>query len=270
MYPVLLEFNLGNNLFRLSSYRFFGTLSAIFLLLVALYYLKSFAFSFNKMFFYPFITTVSFLIGARLVYAILYLPKILENPSELFKVGLQNFTLFGGLAASLITWWLICQKEELPFWQLNDKLVIHAGIGLAIMRTGCFMNGCCFGKVTNMPWGIQFPQGSFAHLAQISNNPFAIIRQTVPVHPTQLYEIAAALIASLFAFLILKQKRYKPNPGLATAIFGLILSIGRFITFFFRHFPEAGNISNLIRGPIIYGFSILIFSYWIYKVEIVN
>ncbi|NIU02223.1 MAG: prolipoprotein diacylglyceryl transferase, partial [Nitrosopumilaceae archaeon] len=38
--------------------------------------------------------------------------------------------------------------------------VPHAGITLIILRTGCFLNGCCYGVRTNMPWGVSYPRGS--------------------------------------------------------------------------------------------------------------
>jgi phosphatidylglycerol:prolipoprotein diacylglycerol transferase len=44
-------------------------------------------------------------------------------------------------------------------------------LALAFGRIGCFLNGCCFGKPTSLPWGVRFPYGSFAYRSQIQANP---------------------------------------------------------------------------------------------------
>jgi phosphatidylglycerol:prolipoprotein diacylglycerol transferase len=113
-----------------------------------------------------------------------------------------------------------------------------------------------------MPWGISFPRGSLADRAYLALNPLAIIRDPISVHPTQLYEMAAAIIATVAAIIVLKKSR---KPGTAFCTFGIFLTLGRFIIFFFRNFPRASYISNIIRGPVVYGISIIVFAViWIF------
>jgi phosphatidylglycerol:prolipoprotein diacylglycerol transferase len=57
-------------------------------------------------------------------------------------------------------------------------------MGAAIGRFGCFLNGCCYGTPTNLPWGVRFPEGSLP-FAQFDN---------APLHPAQLYNVLAGLL----------------------------------------------------------------------------
>ncbi len=264
MQPVLFEISLGESaVFTMGAYRFFGLLAALYLLAVSWFLLRSCRLSRLKTAAVLLILAAAFLIGSRLLYALLYLPDILNNPEILVKFRLANFTMYGGLAAALMVWWLTATKLTMPFFRLTDRLAPQVGLAVAVMRAGCFLNGCCYGKVTGLPWGASFPLFSPAHLAQLQTSPAALFFPK-PVHPTQLYEMAAALAAALAAWLILRKNRQE---GLAAAVFGLVFTVGRLITFFYRAFPAASETSNLIRGPVVYGIAIMFFLFWVYKVR---
>ncbi len=263
MQPVLFEITFGDNsIFTMSSYRFFGLLAALYLLAAAWFTLRRHRLPFVQTAAVLLVTTAAFFVGSRLLFAVLYLPNIVDNPATLVKFKLVNFTLHGGLAAALLAWWLVAKILGLSFFRLTDRLAPHAGIAAAVMRLGCFLNGCCFGKVTAVPWGISFPRFSLAHLAQIYAKPVAFLFPPMPVHPTQLYEMAAALTASLAAWLVLKKSSKK---GLAAAVFGLTFTTGRLIVFFYREFPISSELSNMVRGPVVYGLAIAFFSTWLYR-----
>ena len=104
---------------------------------------------------------------------------------------------YGGLIAALVTaiWFVRCKKLSLA--QFGDILVIPAGFGLAIGRIGCFLSGCCYGRPTHMPWGVQFPPG----------------HETYPsyVHPTQLYESFSLVLFTLFLVWFEQKAGYRPD-----------------------------------------------------------
>ncbi|RQD78264.1 MAG: hypothetical protein D5R97_00690, partial [Candidatus Syntrophonatronum acetioxidans] len=244
MYPILYELIIeGEKILTLGSYRFFGMVAAGYMLLWAGMYLKRCNLAPLKIVAVIIAVITAFFAGSRLLYVLLYLPGIMEEPHLVFDLSLRNFALHGGLFFSLFTWWLVARLWKLPFLKLTDKLVPHVGLAIGIMRAGCFLNGCCYGRVTRVPWGINVPLLSSAHLAQIYGDFQTILAPPRPVHPTQLYEMGAALTASLAAWLVLRRRKQE---GLAVAVFGLVLSAGRFITFFFRSFPVAEGISNMI------------------------
>lgn len=264
MHPVLFETTIGvEGSISFGAYRFFGLTAALYLLGAAWFYLRAHKLAHLNIAAIAAALVAAFLTGSRLLYALLYPQVIAANPELLTKIHLSNFTLYGGLAAALLTWWLAARTLELPLYNLTDRLAPHAGIAAALIRIGCYLGGCCFGIPTGLPWGITFPTGSPAHLAQAANNPLALLYPTAPVHPTQLYELASALGAALVAWLLLRKK---VKEGLAGAVFGLVFTAGRLITFQFRDFPFAEGYSNLIRGPLVYGAAIAVFLIWTYKV----
>lgn len=260
MHPILIDLSLGENInFVVSSYRFFGILAAVYLSASAYLHLQRNNFSPGLNITIIAVIIAAFFVGSRLLYAILYWPQVTEDPSIMAHLHLSNFTLYGGLAVSLLAWWLINKTIKLPFLKLTDHLAPHLGISAAIMRVGCFLNGCCYGVKTDMPIGVRFPPFSLAHQAQLSAASELSFFFPAAVHPTQLYEMAAALTASLAAWLVLSRKT---KSGLAAAVFGIVFTAGRLTTYFFRDFPAADHLSNMIRGPIIYGTALIIFTAW--------
>ena len=138
-------------------------------------------------------------------------------------------------------------------------MLVGTGIGLVVSRLGCWFNGCCYGKVTTMPWGIKITKGSYAYKAYISENPLNLFSKLPSIHPTQLYEIAVILMALFVGMLLLYyRKNGRFNDGTASIWFGLVLTIGRFIVFMVRSFPYATMSSNIIRGPVTYGVTLIV------------
>ncbi len=263
MYPILWEFTVAGTVLVIGAYRFFGLLAATYLLLCAFRILKD-EVSGKTLFFLSLLLILSFLLGSRILYGLLYWERVLFEPSLLLSLKLRNFTLFGGLLLSFGVWILLSKKLGLKTLPLTDRLVFHVGIATACIRLGCFLNGCCYGKPTNSPLGVAFPQ-LLRTLPRVSLNPFQLLRPEPTlqaVHPTQLYELVVALLA---AFLALLLQRLGKRPGHPTFVFALVLSAGRLLVFSFRDFPEATFYSNLLRGPILYGMSMLVALYCIYR-----
>lgn len=131
--------------------------------------------------------------------------------------------VFVGAAAGAAAF---CRLRRRSFPAVADVLAAAAPLGLAVMRVGCLLNGCCYGRPTRLPWGIVF------------SGPCAVRPDLrgIPLHPTQLYEAAGDL--AIFAFLDLvvrprrRDGRLRPGDGLAVFIglYGLL----RFVNDFFR------------------------------------
>jgi phosphatidylglycerol:prolipoprotein diacylglycerol transferase len=86
---------------------------------------------------------------------------------------------------------------------MADASAPAIGVGIALARLGCFLNGCCFGRVTAGPLGIVFPGGSPPWFAQLADGRITLLDATLPVYPTQLFELAGALAGSALAVWIL-------------------------------------------------------------------
>ncbi len=109
-------------------------------------------------------------VGARLFYVTHYFEHFKENPVSVFYIWQGGLELLGGvlLAITIIFFYLLYHK--LPVRHYLDILAIGLMLALAFGRIGCLLNGCCFGKPTELPWGIRFPYNSIAYLSQINPN----------------------------------------------------------------------------------------------------
>ncbi len=169
------------------------------------------------------------LLGARIGYVLLNLPLFLGHLSEIFRVDHGGLVFYAGFAAGIIAGILYVRKAKLPLGVTLDLMIPSVVLAHAFGRVGCFLNGCCYGKPTTLPWGVVFPGDTFAR------------------HPTQLYE-AAALVA-IFFFLRRVARRSVP-PGTVVLIYGLAYGTWRFFIEFFR-----GD------NPIIGG-GLTVFQWW--------
>jgi phosphatidylglycerol:prolipoprotein diacylglycerol transferase len=89
-----------------------------------------------------------------------------------------------------------------------DLAVIPAGAALVLARLGCFMAGCDYGTVSSLPWAVRFPAGSPAWRDHVHAGLVAADRaQSLPVHPTELYESLLGLVIIAVALFAGRRKR---------------------------------------------------------------
>ncbi len=110
-------------------------------------------------------------VGARIFFIIHYFDKFAQHPIDAFKIWQGGLELLGGvvLAITVIIVYLIYHK--LPVRQYLDILAVGLMLALVFGRLGCFLNGCCYGKPTDLPCGVRFPYYSFAYLSQTQADP---------------------------------------------------------------------------------------------------
>ena len=109
-------------------------------------------------------------LGARLLYLLEYSSQLATVPS-FFDFEKGGLTFYGAVISSFVFDLLFLKFKGLPFWRVMDSVGIGLAVGMIFARTGCFLNGCCFGVACGYPWGVVFSKVS-----------------PTPVHPTQLYE----------------------------------------------------------------------------------
>lgn len=154
-------------------------------------------------------------IGARLVYVVLNLGQYLKSPLHIINVREGGLSWHGALLGAFVGLVILSRTKGASLGKLTDFTAVHGTIALAIGRIGCFLNGCCYGKVCELPWAVEF-KGAGLHGTR---------------HPTQLYECFLMLI--LFAILLWWWRRKRFDGELTMAMFagyGVI----RFIVEFFR------------------------------------
>lgn len=147
---------------------------------------------------------VAGLIGARVVFIFTKLDEFIANPIEVLMFWRGGLVWYGGFIAASGYVAYYCRRYKLPFFKFVDILVPYMALAHAFGRLGCLAAGCCFGRVTELPWGIVFPVGSMVQQAQLGAHLIASGQRALPVHPTQLYEAAGEL--GLFWLLILARR----------------------------------------------------------------
>lgn len=166
---------------------------------------------------------ISTMVGARLGHCLFYEPEYyLARPLEILKVWEGGLASHGGAIAILIAmWWFVRKygrKYDFDFLWIMDRLGIATALAGMMIRLGNLMNSEIYGNPTDLPWGFVF----------------TLRGETVPKHPTQLYEALAYL--SLFLILLFVYKRFLPKLKRGT-LFALFL-IGLFTARFFIEFVK--------------------------------
>lgn len=186
----------------------------------------------DSLMFYVFIGLIT---GARLGYILFYqyhdLVDLLRHPIQIIAVWQGGMSFHGGLVGSVIAGWVFCLVKKMPFRAVADSAIVTAPIGLGLGRIGNFINGELFGRPTDVPWAMVFPQGG-----------------PLPRHPSQLYEVLMEG-AVLFVLLWILRKKSFPD-GMMIAFFLFFYGAFRFVIEFFREpDPQLG----LILGPLTMG-----------------
>jgi phosphatidylglycerol:prolipoprotein diacylglycerol transferase len=157
------------------------------------------------------------LVGARLLAVILSPSQYAADPASASALEPSEFALYGGLAGSgAVVLWL-ARRWRLDTARVADRFVVPIAAGLVLLRIGCFLNGCCAGIATGLPWGVVFPPGSEAWGQQvIGGNGGALFGRVSPVQPTQLYEATAAIVLAAVA---LRLRRRGAPDGVSALFF---------------------------------------------------
>ena len=117
-------------------------------------------------------------VGARIQYVVHYRDQFRGDWLNVFAIWHGGLELLGGviLAIAIILGYLcyhkfIARRYNLPIRRYLDVLAIGLMLALLPGRIGCFLNGCCWGRPTDLPWGVRFPYNSLAFNSQINADP---------------------------------------------------------------------------------------------------
>ncbi len=164
------------------------------------------------------ILVVAGVLGSRLAYIVLYQwPEFISNPWAVLSFangGFSGLVWYGAFLLTLPLFIWFVKRKGYQMWKVLDMLAPYVALGYAIVRIGCFLNGCCYGEITHSALGVVFPYvDSFSR------------------YPTQLFSSALNFI--LFAGLIFYYPRRKFS-GQIFILYRMGYSIYRFVVEFFR------------------------------------
>jgi len=191
--------------------------------------------NFSRLFFLAFLCII-FVVGARFFYTMFYTDL---DWSKLFEPTPYGFSLFGGLIGAVIYLLIVGWSKNIPLGGWLD-INIPGLIGyVTISKIGCFLNGCCFGTPTLMPWGIPYAEGSQAYNYYIVHALNDLQFQSWQVysdliHPVQLYESFLTLLLLIIALSLLKRRLM---PGIVFLLVFGAYSLIRLGLFYFRAMP---------------------------------
>ena len=170
-------------------------------------------------------------VGARIFYVVTHLEEFQYNwwatidPFHGSQFGIAGLTLYGGILLAVVGAFVYCRIAKMPVLEVFDIFAPPLALGIAFGRMGCFLNGCCFGSPTDLPWGISFPEGSI---------PFSYFG-SAHLHPAQLYSLAYALALFISLHFLLKHKQFN---GQVVSVYFIGEAIFRFIIEYTRHYES--------------------------------
>jgi phosphatidylglycerol:prolipoprotein diacylglycerol transferase len=171
---------------------------------------------------------IAALVGAKLMLVLVDFDYFRTNPRELFSLVRAGGVFYGGLIGALVVAILLVRRYKLHLWTTADLFAPGIALGHIIGRLGCLLAGCCYGRHTDLPWGVTFTDPvAAANVGTPLNDP---------LHPTQLYDAGAELLILLF--LLATERRGRPFPGRTFWGYMLLYGVSRFIVEIYRGDPR--------------------------------
>jgi phosphatidylglycerol---prolipoprotein diacylglyceryl transferase len=162
--------------------------------------------------------TLGIILGGRIGYVLFYnLPHFVAHPLEAFELWNGGMSFHGGFLGCVVATVAFALHRGLPMLSLGDVTTAVAPIGVFLGRVANFINGELWGRPTDVPWAMIFPNGG-----------------PVPRHPSQLYEAALEGLVLLIVLGAMVRLGALKRPGLVTAAFAIGYSVARIICEFFR------------------------------------
>ncbi|MBB34379.1 MAG: prolipoprotein diacylglyceryl transferase [Hirschia sp.] len=173
---------------------------------------------------FAFWAMVGVMAGGRFGYILFYqLPfnpgRLIEDPLFIFKTWEGGMSFHGGLIGVALAMIFVARARKIPLLSLADVTAAATPIGLLLGRFANFINGELYGRPTDAPWAIRFPE--WTGKQWVYENQFGqAVGSKVPVHPSQLYEAAleGMLLLVILAIAVWSFKALK-RPGLVTGLF---------------------------------------------------
>ncbi|NMD43163.1 MAG: prolipoprotein diacylglyceryl transferase [Firmicutes bacterium] len=163
------------------------------------------------------IAVIAGLLGSRILYVALNWEQFGGRWKDILFSRFAGLTFYGAFIGGLVAVLLWCRWRKVSFFKLVDLCAPYLALGYAFGRIGCFLNGCCYGRVSAVPWAVAIP-----------------VVDSLPRHPVQLYAAGGAVAI----FIILKvMRRYRPYEGFTLLALCAMYGLLRFTTEFFREEP---------------------------------
>ena len=241
MFPILFSFQIGDMPISIYGY---GTCLAIAILAafgLATHLAKKNGYDPDLFFYGGIIGLVAGLIGAKVLYWIVEMDRVIENPEIMLDLN-GGFVVYGGVIAGILVPMIyITGIKKMPFLDKADLAFPCIALAQGIGRIGCFCAGCCYGKVApeGAWYALHFPEGSSAPAG-------------VGLYPTQLISAAGMIFLAVLLLIVYKKQKFR---GETVSFYMVFYSVGRYLVEMLRD-DDRGVVGPFSTSQLI---SIVIF-----------
>ncbi len=242
MHPRLLEIPLpGGRVFPVASYGFMILLGFLLCLWLLRRRGRRMGLDPTALFDVAVAALLGGIVGARLLYVVYNWEAFAPAPWRILLIHEGGLAFFGGLIGGTLGLLIGLWRRGLPALPTLDVAASLVPVGQAFGRVGCFLNGCCFGVRTDLWLGVRFPR-ILNEAGQITGSPpflqhmqqglvTASDTHSLPVHPTQLYEVVFNLVIFAFLSWVLPRRR---RPGEVAWLYPIFYGTARYANEFLR------------------------------------
>ena len=162
---------------------------------------------------------IGIILGGRLGYVFFYNTEYYSaHPEAILQIWKGGMSFHGGLVGIIGAMYLFSRKRKIPFWALADLVAAAGPIGLLLGRIANFVNAELWGRATDVPWGVIFPNAGMQAR-----------------HPSQLYEAGLeGLLLFILLYFLMRQEAVRRKYGIVSGAFLIGYAISRIIVEFFR------------------------------------
>lgn len=187
------------------------------------------------------IVALSSVLGGRLFYVLHHVSEFTSSWEQAFKLSYGGQVFYGGLLLGIPSVLIFCKLAKLPWNRVFDLMAVATPVGLALGRWACFCRGCCYGRITDVQWAVEFPKhiDPYGHI--VGSPPFlrhldqGLISESalhsLPVHPAQIYSSLLSIAVFIVMFWFWKTKYAR---GRLLFVYLILYTLTRFIVEFFR------------------------------------
>ncbi|MHC4154867.1 MAG: prolipoprotein diacylglyceryl transferase [Planctomycetota bacterium] len=197
-------------------------------------------------------------LGSRLFYVVHHFEQFRARLLSVFAIWQGGLEVLGGAISAITVILFYLRHHKLPVRRYLDIVAIGLMLALGLGRIGCFLKGDCFGKPTDVAWGVRFPYGSDVYRSQVYPSlkrsrdeaqlelptdffdvydgngylkPYARLTEEqkqavtagayrcLPVHPTQLYSSANAFLCCLLLYFFWRRAQKATKGEIARKLF---------------------------------------------------
>lgn len=187
--------------------------------------------------------------GGKIMFIIVNFRAFLSSP--LGMLGSEGFVVYGGIITGILSILVYCRIKKLSFLTYMDMMAPAVAINQGLGRVGCFMAGCCYGKPTDLWFGVVFPENSLAPAG-------------IRLIPTQLFSAFFDIMLAVFLILITRKVKYR---GMVSGLYLVLYGVGRFIIEIFRDDADRGMVGPLSTSQFISIFMVIFAAGYLYFVN---